>query len=93
MIIGHRNYAPFVIVIICVFLLSIVGLSACAETTPTPTPPTTPTPLLVEDCSGGGIIKAKENYGLNAYGDYEIYWHSAKIRIDRMRLECCGQIS
>ena len=58
----------------CIFLISVAGLSACAQPPPTPSnniglPPT-------EEWTADGIIEDGEYLDAMRYGDYEIYWAS-----------------
>lgn len=80
MITRYRNHNLFFLIIICVFLLSIAGLSACAEpappSPPTPTPTSGPPPKPADVWSADGVITAEEYPGEMQYGDYEIHWAS-----------------
>ena len=57
-------------------LLTILIESGCAEETQPPSQTPMPTPPLEEEWSSDGIIKAREYYGSNNYGDYTIHWRS-----------------
>lgn len=69
---------PKKLIVLTLLAVLLLATLACGggeeEIAPTPTP--TPTAPLVEEWSPDGIIKAREYYGANAYGDYEIYWRS-----------------
>jgi len=57
-------------------LLTLLILSGCAEETRSPSQTPMPTPPLEEEWSSDGIIKAREYYGSNNYGDYTMHWRS-----------------
>ena len=78
MVVQQRSFKFPLLMMLCVSLAIIVVLSACAEQAPTPTPAPAPLPAppLEEEWSADGIIKAREYFGANNYGDYDIYWRS-----------------
>lgn len=82
MITRHRNHNLFFLIIICIFLLGITELSACAEPAPAPTPTSGlppasgPPPKSADVWSADGVITVEEYLGEMQYGDYEIHWVS-----------------
>ncbi len=82
------------VLIFCLLALLLVVLppmsAACGDdddviptptVSPTPTPTPTPTPPLTEEWSADGIIRVREYYGANTYGDYQIHWRSDEQHI------------
>ncbi len=76
----------FFSIMIGIFLISMVGLGACARPAPTPapspppTPTPAPTPSPVPAPKTGwvpdGVINPEEYTGVKTYDDYEIHWDS-----------------
>jgi hypothetical protein len=68
----------FMTLVILALVTACAGpaLTPTPTPTPSPTPAPTPTPPLEEEWLADGTIKAREYYGSNTYGIYEIYWRS-----------------
>ena len=71
---SHYKVISVFITLIC--LLAVLILFGCVEETPSPPQTPTPTAPLTEEWSADGIIKVREYYGSNNYGDYTIHWRS-----------------
>jgi len=66
----------FLLVGILLFLVFVTSCTPSSAPDSEPTQIPTPTPPLTEEWSPDGIIKVREYYGSNNYGDYTIHWRS-----------------
>jgi len=66
----------FLLVGILLLLILVTNCTPSSAPDSKPTQIPTPTPPLTEEWSPDGIIKAREYYGSNSYGDYTIHWRS-----------------